>query len=81
MTRTINQRLEIARKKGQKKEKMMEKRKIKAMAAKRQRAKKRISLSNKKKRNYESDTGDKTDLDQANNEYLLPIWEVIGGKL
>lgn len=51
----------------------MEKRKIKAMAAKHQRAKKRISLSNKEERNYKSDTGDKTNLDQANNEYPLSI--------
>lgn len=30
-----------------------------------------MSLFSKEKRNYESDTGDDTDLDQANNKYLL----------
>ena len=37
------------------------------MAAKRQRAKGGISLSSEKKENYESDIGDETDTDQANN--------------
>lgn len=31
----------------------------------------KISLSNKEKNNYENNTGNKTNLDQANNRYLL----------
>ena len=46
----------------------MERRKTKAMAARRQKAKRGISLSNEEKENYESDTGEKTDPDQAGND-------------
>ena len=47
---------------------MMERQKIEAIAARRQRAKGGISLSNKKEENYESDTRDETDLDQAGDD-------------
>ena len=44
------------------------------MAARHQRAKEKISLSSEKKENYESDTKDETDLDQAdNNKNLLQL--------
>lgn len=35
----------------------------------------------KRKKNYKSDTKDKTDPNQANDEYLLSNWEAIGRKL
>lgn len=41
--------------------------KIEAVAAKRQRARGEISLSSKEKKNYKSDNGDKTYLNQAND--------------
>ena len=47
---------------------MVEKRKTKAIAAKRQRARREISLSIEEKKNYESDTADERDPDQANND-------------
>ncbi len=45
---------------------MVERRKTEVIAAKCQRAKERISLSNEEEEIYESDTGDETDLDRAN---------------
>ena len=50
---------------------MVEKEKTKAMAARRQKAKRGISLSNEEEENYENDTGDETDPDQANNDKNL----------
>lgn len=76
LTRTTNQRLEFVRKERQKREKIVEKQKTEAMAAKRWRIERGISLSNKKEKNYESDTGDKTNLDQADNgKSSLLFWE------
>ncbi len=46
----------------------MERRKTEAMAAKQQRARGGISLSIEEKKNYESDNGDETNPDQANND-------------
>ena len=46
---------------------MVQKRKTEAMAAKCQRAKGGMSLSNKEEENYERDTKDKTNSDQAGN--------------
>ena len=44
------------------------------MVPKRQRARKKINLSNKKKENYESYIANKTDLDKAgNNQYLFQL--------
>ncbi len=72
MIRATNQRLEVAREKRRKKEEMVERRKTEGIATKRQRARRGISLSRKEKENYESDTGDETDPDQAvNDENLL----------
>ena len=42
---------------------MVKRRKIEAMAARHQRARRRISLFSEKKENYESNIGDKTDSD------------------
>ena len=68
LTRVTNQMLEVAWKERRKREKMMERRKTKAMAAKRQRARRGINSSSKEEENYKSDTGDETDLDQAGND-------------
>ena len=46
----------------------MKRQKTKAIAARCQRAKRRINLSNEKEENYESDTRDETDLDQAGDD-------------
>lgn len=56
LRKAINHKLEVSRKKKQKKEEIIAMRKTKAMAATCQRAKGRISG------NYQSDIGDKTDL-------------------
>lgn len=50
---------------------MVEKWKTKAMMTKRQKAKKGINLSSKKKEKYESDIRDKTDSNQADNDKNL----------
>lgn len=50
---------------------MVKRRKIKAMTIKYCKDKKRISLFNRKKENYENNIKDNTDLDQANYKYLL----------
>ncbi len=68
LTRAINQRLEVAREKRRKREEIVEKRKTEAMAAKCQRARGGISSSSEEEENYESDTGDETDLDQADDD-------------
>ena len=51
------------------------------MDVKHQRARKRICLSIKEKKNYESNFGNKTNPNQANDKYLLPNWEAMGRKL
>lgn len=51
------------------------------MVSKCQKTRREICLSSKKKQNYKSDIRNKTNSDQANNEYSLPNWEVIEGKL
>ncbi len=79
--RATNQRLEVAREERRKREEIIERRKTKAMVTKRQRARGRISLSNKEEENYESDIGDETDPDKANDDKnLLQLWEEgVGG--
>ena len=49
----------------------MERRNTEAMIAKRQRARRGISSSSKDKKNYESDTEDKTDSDQVDYDKIL----------
>ena len=63
----INDKLEVAREQRQKREDMVKKQKIEAIVTKCQRARGRICSSNKGEENYESDTEDETDLDQAGN--------------
>lgn len=54
----------------------MERHKTEAMAAKHWRARKRISLSNVKEENYESDTRDETNSDKVGNDkYPQQLWE------
>ncbi len=47
---------------------MVDKQKIEAIFAKRRKARGGISLSNEEKENYESDTRDETDPNQAGND-------------
>ena len=49
----------------------MERKKTKDISLKRQRARRRISLSNEEKTNNKNNIGDKINLDQAYNEYLF----------
>ena len=51
----------------------MKRRKTKAMAAKRQRARGGIHLSSEEKEDYESNTRDEIDSDQADDKYLLQL--------
>ena len=81
LVRAINHMLEVANEKKRKREEMVERWKIETMAAKRQRARRGIDLSSEKKEDYESDTEDEMDLDQANDEYPLQLWEAMGEKL
>ena len=54
----------------------MEKRKIKTIAARCQKVRGRISLLSEEEENYENDTRDKMDWDQAGNDKnLLQLWE------
>ncbi len=55
---------------------MVERRKIEAMTAKRQKARRGFHLSSEEEENYESDIGDETDLDQVDNDKNpLQLWE------
>ena len=59
----------------------MEKRRIKVIATRHQRAREGINLSNKKKVSYGSNIKNEINPDQVNNEYLLLFWETMRGKL
>ena len=69
--RATNHRLEIAREEQWKREEIVERRKTETMATRHQRARRGIILSSKEEENYESDTGDEIDLDQANDDKNL----------
>ncbi len=76
LTKATNQRLEVAREKRRKWEEIVERRKIKAMATKCRRVRGGISSSSEEEENYESDTGDETDPDQADDyKNPLQLWE------
>lgn len=62
-TKVTNQKLEVVKEKIQKKEKIIGKRKAETMATRWHKAKKKISLSSDKERNYESDIENETNLD------------------
>ena len=73
-TRVTNQRLEVTKEEGQKREEMVERWKTEAMVTKYRSARGGISLSSEEKENYGSNTGDETDLDQTgNDENLLQL--------
>ena len=78
-TRATNDRLEAVREERRKREEMIERRKAEAMTAKRRRARGEMSSSSKEE--DESDTGDDTDPDQADDEYPLQLWEGMRWKL
>ncbi len=79
-TRATNQRLEVAREERRKREEMVERQKTEAMAAKQQKARGGISSSSEEEKNYESDTADETDPDQADDDKNpLQLWEKRAG--
>ena len=78
MIRATNHRLKVAREDKQKKEKIVEKRKIEVIAAKCCRNRRRISLSSKEEENYDSNTADNTDPDQTKGKYR--VLRLNGGK-
>lgn len=59
----INQSLKVAKKKKQKRKKIMKKQKTKAMATKCKKARRVMSLSSEKKENYKNNTKDETNID------------------
>ena len=70
-TRATNDKLKAAKEERQKRKEMIERQKAKAMVAKWCKARGGISSSSKKE--DESDTGDDTDLDQADDKYLMQL--------
>lgn len=70
LIKATNYRLKIASNEKQKREEMMERRKTKAIATKRQNTRRGISLSSEKKENYESDSKNESYIDQVNDKYL-----------
>lgn len=81
LTKTTNHWLKVVRKKGRKKEEMVEKQRTEVIAAKYQRVRGVISLSGEEEENYESETENERDPNEANDEYLLPNCEIMVGKL
>ena len=69
--KTINHRLEVAKKEQGKREKMVKKRKTKTMTVKCHRNRRRNSLSSREKGNYQCEIGDNTNSDQVDNKYPL----------
>ena len=67
LIRAIYHKLKVAREKQQNREEIVERQKIKVMAAQYQRARRGISFSSKEEENYESDIRNETDPDQAGN--------------
>lgn len=73
LTKIPNPKLKVNNKKKRNREEIIEQRKTKDMAAKRQKTRGGIRLSSKKQQNYKSDLKDKTNPDLANEEYLLQL--------
>lgn len=71
LIRATNHRLELTKEKRHKRKEIIERRKTKTIVAKYKRARGEISFFSKEDKDYESDTENETDLDQANNKYLL----------
>lgn len=72
-TKVTNYNLEVTKKERRKREEIVERQKIEAIAAECKRARGGISLFSEEEKNYESNIKDKTNLDQINNEYLLQL--------
>lgn len=81
LTRVTNYRLEITGKENQKKEEMIKKWKTEAITVKCQRVRESICLFSEEKENFDSDTEDEIDPNQADNKYLLPIRKAIKEKI
>lgn len=73
LTRIINYRPKIAKKKQHKREKIIKKRKIKAKATKYHKYKEGISLFIEKEESYKDNTKNNINLDQANDKYPLQL--------
>lgn len=71
LIRSINYRFDVIRKNRQKWEEMKERQERKVIATKLQSVGGVISLSSKEKKIYENDIENKTNLDNANDKYLL----------
>ena len=71
LIKATNHKLEIAREEQRKREEMVERRKTEAMAARCQKTREGIRLSSEEEENYESNTGDETDPNQAGNDKNL----------
>ena len=69
--RVSNHKLEVAKEERRKRQEMVERQKTEVMTAKHCRDRGGISLSIEEEGNYESDTRDDTDSDQANDKYPL----------
>ena len=67
LTRTTNQKLEVARKEKEKREEMVERQKIVAMAIKCPKARGEIILFSEEKKNYRSESGDRKNSNQFGN--------------
>lgn len=67
----INHKLDNAKKKNQKRKKIVKRWKTKIIFAKHYKVRKRINLSNIKKENYKSNIKNNINLNKANNKYLL----------
>ena len=70
MIKAINHKLEIAKKEKRKK-KIIEKEKTETIVAKRHKNRREISLSSEKGENYDSDTTNDINLDQAKSKYWI----------
>ena len=73
MIKITNHRLEIARKEQCNKKKMVKKQKTKIIVAICHKNKVKISLSNRRKKNYKNNTKNNTNLNQTDNKYLLQL--------
>ena len=71
LIKVINYKLEVVKKEKQKREKMIERRKTETIAIKCRRKRGGIYLSSEKKKNYDHDTINNTDPDQAKSKYLV----------
>lgn len=77
-TKATNHKSEVAWQEWRKWEEIVKRRKVEAMFAKRQRARREISLSGEEKRNYKRNTRDEMNSNQGENDkYLLQLQKAI----